>query len=283
MVIITLYLCFRPCSEVHQNGYWKLCAAKITKRLKLLFVRDSLDGLALYDDIATGHNHDHIHLDVAFELFSVEKRMIYELLPCIKLFFNQFSAQSLLVDIFRHSGSQLSVDILHTAYNATNRWQMLQPFLKIGRTLFLEGHEALPCTGTTSPLFLLRQNSTIDNQALARIIRWYRGTHAQQGRALCPSSKKCPNRWKISRIRELKEFYLRLYALQNLSNIVLGRAWSPSLHWHDFATFLLGQNSAIDNQAFLTSSMRHPESKISFWKIVTYRLCPRKGESQPAG
>ena len=55
MVIITLYLCFRPCSEVHQNGYWKLCAAKITKRLKLLFVRDSLDGLALYDDIATGH------------------------------------------------------------------------------------------------------------------------------------------------------------------------------------------------------------------------------------
>ena len=120
MVIITLYLCFGPCTEVHQNGYWKRCAAKITKRLKLLFVRDSFDGLALYDDIATGHYHDHIHLDVAFELFSVEKRMIYELLPCIKLFFNQFSAQCLLVDIFRHSGSQLSVDILHTANNAIN-------------------------------------------------------------------------------------------------------------------------------------------------------------------
>ena len=188
MVIITLYLCFRPCSEVHQNGYWKLCAAKITKRLKLLFVRDSLDGLALYDDIATGHNHDHIHLDVAFELFSVEKRMIYELLPCIKLFFNQFSAQSLLVDIFRHSGSQLSVDILHTAYNATNRWQMLQPFLKIGRTLFLEVHEALPCTGATLSFFV-RQNSTIDNQPFTGI---FRCAYPVQGRASCPSSKNVP-------------------------------------------------------------------------------------------
>ena len=27
MVIITLYLCFGPCTEVHQNGYWKRCAA----------------------------------------------------------------------------------------------------------------------------------------------------------------------------------------------------------------------------------------------------------------
>ena len=27
VVIITLYLCFGPCTEVHQNGYWKRCTA----------------------------------------------------------------------------------------------------------------------------------------------------------------------------------------------------------------------------------------------------------------
>ena len=27
VVIITLYLCFGPCTELHQNGYWKRCAA----------------------------------------------------------------------------------------------------------------------------------------------------------------------------------------------------------------------------------------------------------------
>ena len=79
MVIITLYLCFGPCTEVHQNGYWKRCAAKITKRLKLLFVRDCLDGLALYDDIATG----------------------------------QFSAQSLLVDIFRKLTNDYSAALFY--------------------------------------------------------------------------------------------------------------------------------------------------------------------------
>ena len=54
-----------------------------------------------------------------------------------------------------------------TAENATNRCKMLQPFLKIGRTLFLEGHEALPCTGPSRlRYFLLRQNSTVDNQLM---------------------------------------------------------------------------------------------------------------------
>ena len=27
VVIITLYLCFGACTEVHQNGYWKRCTA----------------------------------------------------------------------------------------------------------------------------------------------------------------------------------------------------------------------------------------------------------------
>ena len=85
MVIIPFNLRSRPCTKVYQNGYWKRRATKITKRLKLLFVRDSLDGLALYDDITTGHHHDHVHLDVASELFSIEERMTYELFSYIKV------------------------------------------------------------------------------------------------------------------------------------------------------------------------------------------------------
>ena len=65
-------------SEVHQNGYWKQSAAKITKRLKLLFVRDSLDGLARYANITTGHHQGHVHVDVACEWLSIEKRVICE-------------------------------------------------------------------------------------------------------------------------------------------------------------------------------------------------------------
>jgi hypothetical protein len=58
-------------------------------------------------------------------------------------------------------------DMMKSGENATNRCKMLQPFLKIGRTLFLEGHEALPCTGPSRlRYFLLRQNSTVDNQLM---------------------------------------------------------------------------------------------------------------------
>ena len=35
VVIITLNLCFGPCTEVHKNSYWKRSATKITQRLKL--------------------------------------------------------------------------------------------------------------------------------------------------------------------------------------------------------------------------------------------------------
>ena len=94
------------------------------------------------------------------------------------------------------------------------------------------------------------------------------------GKGFMPFLKKCPNRWKISRIRELKEFFSAFVFLQNLSNIVLGRAWSPSLHkpvplCHFFVETKI---APLTIKQFLTSSMRHPESRISFWKIVTYRL-----------
>ncbi len=68
-----------------------------------LSIAEGLNRLVRYDDIAKGRRHDHIHLDVASALFAVEKRMIYEILPYIKLLFNHFSAQSLLIDIFRYS------------------------------------------------------------------------------------------------------------------------------------------------------------------------------------
>ena len=99
--------------------------------------------------------------------------------------------------------------------------------------------------------FLLRQNSTIDNQLLAWIFRWYRVTHIQCREGLHTLPKKWPHRWKISRIRELKNYYKWHKRERNRSNIVFGRAWSPSLHKRNFATFLLGQNSTIDNQAFV--------------------------------
>ena len=78
--------------------------------------------------------------------------------------------------------------------------------------------------------FLLRQNSTIDNQLLAWIFRWYRVTHIQCREGLHALPKKWHNRWKISRIRELKNYYKWHKRKRNMSNIVFGRAWSPSLH-----------------------------------------------------
>ena len=42
------------------------------------------------------------------------------------------------------------------------------------------------------------------------------------GKGFMPSLKKCPNRYEKTPPP----------ILENMSNIVLGRAWSPSLHWH---------------------------------------------------
>ena len=54
MEIVTLYLGFGPCTEVHTNGYWEHGAAKIAKSLKLFLVCDGLNRLAFYNNIAPG-------------------------------------------------------------------------------------------------------------------------------------------------------------------------------------------------------------------------------------